>query len=133
MILKGFPNPLYMLTYANRTAIEFSPAQRWACGIAMYACLGSEHTDLCLVTGAKKTFNTCEDLHDGFRAIPKGKDHSMLKASASLSSLSFFSCHLHSVHFFCIYLTKLADASPTCMLNSLKLDLFHSKHHVKIY
>ena len=33
--------------------------------------LGSEHTDLCQLTGAQKTFNTCEDLHNGFLAFQK--------------------------------------------------------------
>ena len=37
--------------------------------------LGSEHSDLCQLTDAQKSSNSCEDLHDDFHAIPDGKKY----------------------------------------------------------
>ena len=51
---------------------------------------GLEHTDPCGLTGAQKTFNSCEDLHGGFRAILKGKDYSTCKALVSTGFVSVF-------------------------------------------
>ena len=38
---------------------------------------GSEHTNLCYLTGAQKSFNSCGELHGGFHAIPERKDLSI--------------------------------------------------------
>ena len=52
--------------------------------------LGPEHTDPLLLTGAQRTFNSFEDLHDGFRVIPKGNDHTMHKALVRASVYPVF-------------------------------------------
>ena len=41
---------------------------------------GSEHTDLFGLTGAIKTFNSCEDFHSGFHASLCGKNILLCKA-----------------------------------------------------
>ena len=54
----------------------------------MHFVLGSEHADLCQLTGAKKMFNIFEDLLDVFCAIPKGKDNFMWEALVTGSIFS---------------------------------------------
>ena len=75
-----------------------------------FIILGSAHTDLLGLTGAKKAFNSCEDLHDGFRAILKGKDHHMCKALVSASINSIFMSRSQMCTFF---FTRIELSKPT--------------------